>query len=258
MSLRRLACLALAVALPGAAAAQSLEEIVARNVEARGGLEAWRAVQSLRLQGSMDVGQGMKVPFVMEMARPRRMRLEYAFDGQQVVETFDGTRGYRLRPFVGAGAPEALTDAELRETATQAELDGPLVDYVAKGHQIELQGQEKVEGRDAWRIEVRFTGGGVRWLLIDAQSGLELKAEAEKLVRGKTRRVETFFRDYRPVGGVLVPRRLETRLQGVPRTQALAIDSVTVNVPIAAERFGVPTAGGTPAVPNPARGAGSR
>jgi len=258
MSLRRLACLSLAVGLPSAALAQSLEEIVARNVEARGGAEAWRAVQSLRLQGSMDVGQGMKVPFVMEMARPRRMRLEYSFDGQQVVETFDGTRGYRLRPFVGSGALEELTEAELRETATQAELDGPLVDYVAKGHQLELQGQETVEGRAAWRIQVRFATGATRWLLIDAETGLELKAEAEKLVRGKTRRVETFFRDYRPAGGVLVPRRLETRLEGVPQTQALVIDGVTVNVPIAAERFGLPRAGGVPPGSSPARGAGSR
>ena len=116
--------LAAAVVLCAAAAvasAQTVDEIVAKNAEARGGAAAWRAVKSMTVSGSMDLSKAMRVPFRLELKRPRKMRLEFEFDGATAIETYDGTKGWKLLPYRGQSEAAPLSDAELTAAAGQAE-----------------------------------------------------------------------------------------------------------------------------------------
>jgi hypothetical protein len=235
-----LATAALAMCLPASGLAQTVDELVARNVAARGGEAAWRAVYSMRLTGKMDVGQGMRVPYVLEQKRPDKMRLDFVFDGETAVQCYDGTAGWKLLPFRGRTNPEPLTSEEQREAADSADLYGLLIDYAARGHTVELLGQEQVDGRDAYKLKVTMPGGSVRWVYPDAETGLEVKLEALRTLAGRERRIETFYHDWQPKQGLLIARRQETRTEGSKESQLLTVETIRINPPIDDSRFALP------------------
>jgi hypothetical protein len=135
--------------------------IVDKNITARGGLQAWRAVQTMSMEGKMGAGgnqrstlsvptagrkgdqtilpqrptQEVQLPFVMEMKRPRKMRIELKFNGQTAIQVFDGTNGWKLRPFLNRRVVEPYTTDEMKSESLLSDLDGPLVDYAVKGYQ---------------------------------------------------------------------------------------------------------------------------
>ena len=228
--------------------AQTVDGLVARNVAARGGAEVWRAVSSLRFTGRMDVGRGMLVPYVLEQKRPRKMRLEYVFDGETVVQASDGRTGWKLAPFRGHAKAEPLTQEELREAAASADPYGLLFDFVRRGHAVELLGREPVQGREAFKLKVTLPGGAVRWVYLDAESGLEVRVDAMRTVAGREQRVETLYQEWKAVDGLLVPRRYETRTEGAKASHFLTVETVLVNPPLDNTRFAMPAAVPTGAV----------
>ena len=258
---------ALAPAAQAAPAKLSAAEIVDRNIVARGGLAKWRGVQTLSWSGKLDAGgndqrllnlriPGMppppppsseppaqvQLPFLLEMKRGRKSRLEIEFGGQTAVQIYDGTQGWKLRPFLNRNDVEPFTPAELEMAATQADLDGALVDYAAKGTRIELAGVEQVEGKDAYKLKLTLKNGRVLHEWIDAQSFLDVKIEGmPRKLDGKPHNVAVFMRDYRTVNGLQIPHLLETVVQGVQRTEKIQIEKVVVNPRLDEARFTKPT-----------------
>lgn len=246
---KTLAAAAILCAAAAVAPAQTLDEIVAKNADARGGAAAWRAVQTMRCGGSMDVGKGMRVPFRLELKRPRKMRLEFEFAGATAIQTYDGAKGWKLLPYRGRSEAVPLSDAELTAAAGQAELDGALIDHAAKGHSLELEGKATVEGRETHRLKLTLRSGAVRWVYVDAETGLEVKVEAPHRLRGEEKRLNTHYRDYRRVGGLMVPHLLESRVEGAPYSHKLTIASVELNPGLADARFEHPGGGAPGAAP---------
>ena len=120
-----------------------------------------------------------QVPFVMELARPRKMRFELKFNGQIAVQVFDDTNGWKLRPFLNRSEVEPYTPEELKKASMQSDLDGPLVGYDTKGTPIELVGTAKVEERDASKLKLTKKNGDSAYLWIDAETFLETKIEGQ-------------------------------------------------------------------------------
>ena len=235
-----IAAAAFMLCLPALGSAQTVDELVARNVAARGGADVWRAVSSLQFTGKMDVGKGLLVPYVLEQKRPRKMRLEYVFDGATAVQASDGTAGWKITPFRGRTKPEPMIEAELREAVDSADLYGLLFDYARRGHTVQLLGRESVQGRDAFKLKVNLPGGAVRWVYLDAESGLEVKLEALRTLGGRERRVETYYRDWRTTEGLLIPRLQETQTEGEKDSHPLTVETVRVNPPLDDSRFAMP------------------
>lgn len=178
----------------------SAAAIVEKNIVARGGLNAWRAVQTLAWSGKLDAGGNnqrplkipglptppaqskepaaqAQLPFTLQMKRGRKSRLEIEFAGQTAVQVYDGTQGWKVRPFLNRHEVEPFTPAELEAAATQSDLDGALIDYAAKGTRVELDGVEKVEGRTAYKLKLTLKNNHVVHEWIDAQSFLDVKVE---------------------------------------------------------------------------------
>jgi outer membrane lipoprotein-sorting protein len=242
--------LALCAALLASAAASSAEmtaaEVADRNVAARGGLQAWRAVSTLTLSGEMDAGgkQEVKLPFVLQMKRPHKSRLELRFQDQTALQTWDGAKGWKLRPYLNRNDVDAFTAAEAKQAAASDELDGPLVDYARKGTKIELLGTEAVAGKNAYKLRLTKAGGEQRNLWIDAQSFLELQIDGEpRKLDGRPHKVTVLYGDFKSVNGLMVPHSLETVVQGVKQTRKMTIKSVAVNKPLDDTLFGKPQAG---------------
>lgn len=221
----------------------SAAEIVDRNVSARGGLEAWRSVQTMSFSGKMEAGgkQNVLLPFVFKMKRPHKTRAEIEFASDRAVQVFDGTNGWKLRPFLNRRDVEPYTPEEMKAASMESELDGPLVDYATKGTRVDLEGVEKVEAQDAYKLKLTMKDGQVRHVWVDTKTFLEVKVEGvPRRMDGKMRPVEIYYRDYKNVEGLMVPYVLETTVQGIKQSHKMTIESVVVNATLDDSLFTAP------------------
>jgi hypothetical protein len=226
-----------------ALAALSVAQIVDRNVTARGGLAAWRAIQTLTLEGTLDAGgkPSHELPYVLKQKRPHKSRLEITFKEQTSVQVYNGTEGWKVRPFLNRNEVEPLTAVEAKSAAAAEELDGPLIDYARKGTQVALAGTESVEGHPAYRLKLTLRNGAQRRLWIDAGSFLELKIDGEpRKLDGRPHNVAIYYRDYKTENGLTMPRLQETVVEGVKDKYKMTIARVTVNEPMADSLFDKP------------------
>jgi outer membrane lipoprotein-sorting protein len=237
----------LVAGLMGAAAwAQTADEIIEKNIQARGGREKLKAVESVRMSGKMSMGQGMEAPFTLEMARPKKVRLEFTIQGMTGVQVYDGTTGWAVMPFMGKTDPEEVAGDDLKEMEDQADIDGALVDYKEKGHQVELLGKEDLEGTPAYKLKLTKKNGDVNTIYIDAESYLEMKIEGKRKVRGQDVEVESTPGDYKPVAGVMFPHTLENKAKGAPAGQTITIEKIEVNPTLGADEFAKPKPAAAP------------
>lgn len=253
-------------------------QIVEKHLAARGGLRAWEGVQSMAWNGKMEVGYGdsvarsakflstatakgraarqqaaaeaakaeprkqVQLPFVAEMKRPTKSRIEIEFAGKTAVQVYDGTSGWMLRPFLNRDDWQPFSAEQAKAQGTW-EFDGPLLDAAAKGTKVELVSVEPVEGRDAYKLKLTHKDGAVQHVWIDAKSFLDVKVEgAPRRMDGKMRTVWVTQRDFRPVKGLMVPFVLETAIDGSPDTHKVLIDKVALNPQLDDARFTKPKA----------------
>lgn len=190
--------------------------------------------------GERRAPKQVELPFVMELKRPRMTRLEIRFQGQTAVQAFDGKNGWKLRPFLGRREVEPFTTEERRVASQQTELDGLLIDHAAKGYRVKLLGTEAVESRDAYALEVTTGEGDVRHVWVDTQTSLEVKVDGTRKMDGKSRKVWTYLREYRPVDGLMIPHLLETSVEGAPGSEKIRIERVALNPKLDDARFATP------------------
>jgi outer membrane lipoprotein-sorting protein len=239
--MRRLLPLAAVLALATSPlAAQTVDEIIAKNVQARGGLEKLRSIQALRMTGTMTLGPGAEAPVLLELKRGNQMRMEFSFQGMTGVQAFDGKSGWALMPFAGMAEPRALPPEAVRDAEEQSDIDGPLVDYKAKGHTVELLGKEPVNGADAYKLKVTLKNGNVRTIYIDVARHLEVKGEGRRTIRGAEVESETSLGDYKEVGGVMFPHSVEGGAKGRPERQKILIEKIEINPTLDDARFKMP------------------
>ncbi len=244
----RKALLAIAgAALLAPASAQTLDEILAKNLEARGGADKIKAVKTMRLTGRMTVGPGLEAPVVMEFKRPDKMRMDFTFQGMTATQAFDGKGGWQVMPFQGNPNPEPMSPDDVKNAEEQADVDGPLVDWKAKGHAVELVGKEKVEGTDAWKLKVTMKGGDVRYVFLDADAYLEIRGEGKRNIRGTEMETEQTISDYKEVGGLVMPHAFEGGPKGSPMRQKMTIDKIELDVELDDARFAMPAKKDAPA-----------
>ena len=228
-----------AIALAAPAAAQTADQLIAKSFEARGGLHKLKAVHTIRMTGRMSVGAD-DLAMVVEMERPDKIRVDTSSRGKTAVQAYDGKTAWGILP-TGTGQAQVLPSELAKAIAEQADIDGPLVDYAAKGNRVELVGKEgKVDGRTAFKLKVTRKDGNVAYYFLDARSYLPIRVEATRTVRGRPIEAEGTMGDYREAGGFLWPHRLENGASGMPDKQVITIDRIEINPPIDDARFRMP------------------
>src|ERR1700758_1682679 len=209
-------------------------QIVEKNIAARGGLQAWRGLQTMTWTGKMDAGGGDSV------ARSRRAALAPSSStnhpvmnapaGKTPVQVYDGTNGWKYRPFLNREDVEPFTNDELKSEAQKSDLDGPLVDYAAKGTKVESAGVEKVEGHDCYKLKLTLKSGDLQYVWIDTQSFLDVKVSGTpRRMDGRMHNVYIYQRDFKTVQGLVLPQVLETAVDGYRDTHKMVIESLVIN-----------------------------
>ena len=236
-----MSAIALAVLAP-CLLAQSVDEILAKYVQARGGTEKLKSVKTIKTTATMTMGPGMEFPGTVIQKRPDLARLEFTAQGLTVVQAYDGKQAWQIMPFMGKKDPEPMAAEEAKETEEMADVDGPLVDYKSKGHQVELLGKEKVEGTDAYKLKLTLRNGDVQTVYLDADSFLQIKEVDKRTVRGTEQETESAIGDYKEVNGILFPFAIENSVKGSDQKQKITISKIELNVPVDDSIFKMPAA----------------
>lgn len=207
----------------------TLDRIVARHVAARGGLEKIRAIETLRQKGRVIAGPGREALVTREISRPTRTRFEFTMQGVTAVFESDGKRGFKVDPFEGSMDPTPLSDEVVAEAAEQTDLEGPLVDWKAKGHWAELLGRTIVGDREAYEIRLTLASGAERREFVDAKSFLLTRSQATRHIRGRPVEITTTYGDFKKTKGVVFPRTIEVEATGRPSRVLVVVDAIEVN-----------------------------
>ena len=238
--------LGLLCVLPGAASAQTADEIVAKAIAARGGLAKIRAVRSERVSGQITFGE-VSGPFVVELERPLKMHMQFTIQNMTMVRVYDGkSEGWANNPFAGKMNPDAMSEDELKNISEESDFDGPLVDAKAKGNQVELVGKDKFKDKDVWRLKLTTKNGDVRFYLFDAESFLLLKWEGKRKAEGQEVPVESYFSDYRDVGGLKFYFAIDSGSSAEDLNQKIRIEKIELNAKFNEGEFSKPVAPATP------------
>lgn len=237
---RTVSAAAFAALLTLPASAQTVDEISNKVCQAMGGKEKLQSVQTLRMTGKLMMGQGMEAPFTMEVKRPASVRNEFVFQGMTGIQAFDGKQGWMIMPFMGKTDPEPLPEEALKQIREQADWEGPLVDYKAKGHTVEMLGKESVEGAEAYKLKVTLKNGDVQTVFVEAESFLPIKVEAKVKMQGQEIEGESVMGDYKDVGGIKFPFSIESRAKGAPEGQQIVFEKIDVNPVLDDARFKMP------------------
>jgi hypothetical protein len=87
--------------------AQTADELIAKNIEARGGMEKIKAIKTLRMTGRFD-GDGITATVGQENVRPNLVRETFSLQGMVVIQAYDGSTGWHIQPFGGKKTPELM------------------------------------------------------------------------------------------------------------------------------------------------------
>ena len=240
-----------AILLAGAGTAQALtvDEIVARHIEARGGMDRIKAIQASVTTGTMSFSGdfAVELALVTYAERPDRLRNEASLQGLTQVQAYDGKEGWQIQPFGGRKDPEKLSADDVKGLADSADMDGPLVDWRAKGHQVEYLGTEDVDGTEAHKLKVTQRNGDIKYIYLDPDYFLQIRETVTRTVRGAEQRFETDMGNYEQVASVYMPFAYESGAAGGPKNQKITVQKIEVNVPVDDALFAFPSAPATPA-----------
>jgi outer membrane lipoprotein-sorting protein len=230
------ACLMVALALATVSGAQTVDEIVAKNLKAKGGAEKWKSISSVKMTGTFSA-QGMEGPMSLYAKRPNLSRQEITMNGRKLVQAFDGTTPWMILP--DSEAAREMPEGQGESVRTNADFDGPLMDYAAKGHKIELVGKEKVGGTEVYHLKLTKKGGSVEHYYLDTESGIEVKRTVDVDTGGMKQTVETELSNFKSVEGIMIPHTMKQSVNGTPVAQ-MNVEKIEFNAPIEDALFRMP------------------
>jgi hypothetical protein len=200
------------------------------------------------MAGTLTAG-GQTGAFRLELRRPGRLRVETVVQGATVIQATDGREAWMLAPMLAGGSAVILPPEDARSLHDQADIEGPLVEWKAKGHRLELTGRDARFGSDAFRLKLTLKSGDVRYLYVDAATYRQVAEEGERASPRGLVRIETRLSDHRTVDGLLVPFVLDISAAGESEKQRIVFETVEVNPGLDEGRFAVPAGAKRPPPP---------
>ena len=221
--------------------AQTADELVNKNIDAKGGIDKIKAIKTVRMTGRAVFPGGFVASAGQENMRPNLLRETFSLQGMTAVQVYDGTTGWQIQPFGGKKDPQFMGEDDLRDLIIDSDIDGPLVDYQAKGNKVEYMGHDVVDGDDALRLKVTLNNGDIVYYFLDPDTFLEIRKETQEFIRGSVKENASEMGAYKPVAGVMYPYSISSGPKNDPSSwQTVTIDKIDVNLPLDNADFAVP------------------
>lgn len=185
--------------------AQTAEEIVAKHVEAIGGGEAWKKINSIYYEGKMTV-QGAEINVTLTALNGKGVRQNLTVMGMTGYQIITPKAGWNFMPFQGQTTAEAMTADELKASSDDLDVQGKLVDYKSKGHAVEYLGKDDVEGTECFKLKVTSKAGNVETIYIDPKTYYIVRTVQKRIANGQENDVPTNLSNYQKLPeGIVVP-----------------------------------------------------
>ena len=221
-----------------APAAPTVDEIIAKNIKAKGGADKIKGMQTMQMSGKATL-QGMDVSMKIYSKRPNMTRQEVTLQDKTIVSAYDGATAWWINPLMGIDAAQELSGPQAESLKDQADFDGVLNDYKTKGHTVELVGTEDIDGKKAYHLKVTKKNGQVQHYFLDADSGIDLRVQTSVEQGGQQMNITSDLSNYQPVSGVMIPFSMKQSMNGMP-LMTMTIEKVEFNVPIEDALFKMP------------------
>jgi hypothetical protein len=221
------------------AATLTADELIAKNLAARGGAEKLAAIKTLKMSGKMLIGD-FELAVTRMLSREGGYRFDGTLQGLTLVSAYDGAAGWRIQPFEGRKDAERVSDDEARSFADEGLMDGVLLAGRTDGSKIESLGTEDVDGTAAHKLRVTQKDGDEFTYYLDPDSFLEIKVVEKRKVRGAEQEFESELGDYEMVEGVYFPLSIESAPRGATQRQKFNYDTIEANVPLESALFKMP------------------
>jgi hypothetical protein len=219
---------------------QTADELIAKNIQAKGGIEKIKAIKTFRMTGKFEGGGGFTAAVTQENERPNLIRETFALQGMTAVQAYDGTTGWQIQPFGGKKDPELMGEDDMRDLLLDADFDGPLVDYKEKGNAVEYLGHDVVDGDDALRLKVTLNNGDIIYDYLDPDTFIEIRKEIQQFIRGSVRDRVVSLGSYKPVAGVMFPFSISQGTKSNPDAQTNSVQKMEANITINSADFALP------------------
>lgn len=208
MTARALLTLALALSAPGIARAITAEELIDKNLEARGGAAKLAAVRSMHAVGTLRTGGGQEAKIETWAVDGAKYRSEFTLQGMTAIQAWDGTDAWVVSPFGGRKDPRKITADDAKGLVEAAEIAGPLSRWKEKGSKVEYLGTEDIEGTQAHRIRVTLKNGDTHDVYLDPDYFLEIRIVDRQMIRGQQETSTTDLGEYEKVDGLYFPMEI--------------------------------------------------
>jgi len=179
-----------------------LEELIEKNINARGGYEKLKAVKSLKITAKYIQGS-RETPLILTIKRPNYIYGEILFPSSPMICGYDGKTAWWFNRSQ-LSEPQTLTAEEALIFTRYADFGDLFVDYEQKGQKIELTGIEDLDGQKAHKLKITSENGIIRYVYLDARNFLNVK-ESYRSKNEKDFGLEVIFKDFRAVDGVMFP-----------------------------------------------------
>ena len=228
-----------------AAHAVTVDELIAKNAAARGGLDKIHAIKSLKLEGHLRFTGGfgsVELGYVQYKKAPDAVRTEATVQGLTQVQAWDGKEAWQISPFQGRKDPERMSEDDAKSLSDDASIGGSLIDYAGRGAKVEYLGTEDVDGTLAHKLKVALKGGDTEYVYLDPDHYLEIRTVGTRRVRGTESVDITDFGDYEEVAGVYFPFSMSTHSKDGGGDQQITIDKAEANIAVEDSEFAFPAA----------------
>jgi outer membrane lipoprotein-sorting protein len=192
--------------------AQSLDEIVKKYTEANK-LDHVSSLKTIKVTANLSI-QGMEMPMVLWMKNPNKIKSVTSFNGQDMIQVFDGDKGYVVNPMAGSTDPVEMTPDQVKQTLRSSMFQNFMANYFKNG-QLTLDGEDKVNDKPAFKIKATIEGGTVIDMYIDKSSYFLVKTSTTTSQGGMTVTVDSYPTDYTETSGVMIPMKTTTSAQGM-------------------------------------------
>ncbi len=175
--------------------AQTADEVIAKYITAIGGAEKWSKVQSIKVEGQIEV-QGIAIPFIMQAVQMKGARVDAEFQGNKIIDITTPTKGWSQNPFGGKATLSPITDDELKQKVDDLDIQDAFIDYKAKGSSVESLGKDEEDGNEYFKIKLTSKSGNDKTYFFDTKTYLVYKIESITKQQGQEVKTSVKYLDY--------------------------------------------------------------
>jgi hypothetical protein len=211
--------------------AQTADDVIQKYSKAMGGLAAFNAIKTMKTTGTITT-QGVDLALTSQIINGRAVRSDVQAMGQSVINSYKDGKGWKINPFTGVTTVTDMTPEELIDFKSQSMIASQLMDYKLRGHKVELQGQEDVEGIKTYKIRLTNKDDNkVTTYFISVTDNTIIKSVSTRQLQGQDIEIETFYSDIKDFNGLKFPMLRIQKMQGQV-FQQIKIATIEFNVPI--------------------------